>query len=138
MLDQLPIPLTPGNQLELSGRLVLIPPEMRDGPLVGVIVDTNPMDNLHDPFLLYVALYPRGCNPRKGTRASGSLHFVYRTSRLQRLRRQPPAASRQPPAAKRDMLPAPERKVSFAHRRASNVARTAGTNSAVLFCPARK
>src|SRR5258706_15166325 len=86
MLDQLPIPLTPGNQLELSGRLVLIPPEMRDGPLVGVIVDTNPMDNLHDPFLLYVALYPRGCNPRKGTRASGSLHFVYRTSRLRRLR----------------------------------------------------
>jgi len=25
-----------------------------------VIVDPNPMDNLHDPFLLYVALYPFG------------------------------------------------------------------------------
>jgi hypothetical protein len=32
---------------------------MRDGPLVRVIVDPNPMDNLHDPFLLYVALHWR-------------------------------------------------------------------------------
>jgi hypothetical protein len=30
-----------------------------------VIVDSNPMHNLHDPFLLYVALHPSGRNPRK-------------------------------------------------------------------------
>src|SRR5205807_3405110 len=67
ILDQLPIPIRDRPQFELPGRLVLVALEMRDGPLVRVIVDPNPMDNLHDPFLLYVALHPSGCNPRKGT-----------------------------------------------------------------------
>jgi hypothetical protein len=60
-------PANVSSQFELSGRLVFVRFEMRDGPLVGVIVDPYPMDNLHDPFLLYVALHPSGCNPRKGT-----------------------------------------------------------------------
>jgi hypothetical protein len=31
--------------------------QVRDGPFVSVVVDPDPVDNLHDPFLLYVALF---------------------------------------------------------------------------------
>ena len=46
-------------------RRLLLSFEMSNRPLVRVIVDPNPMDNLHDPFLLYVALRPSGRNPRR-------------------------------------------------------------------------
>src|SRR6185436_11988063 len=63
--SELAKPLIAGDQFELFARLLPSPFELSDGPLVGVIVDPNPMDNLHDPFLLYVALRLAGVTHEK-------------------------------------------------------------------------
>src|SRR5436309_14454121 len=79
---QTPVTLVIRNQLKLSAWTLFITSVLSNRPLVCVIVDPNPVDNLHDPFLLVCGSVPlNGSTHEKVHRATGSLHLLYRTCR---------------------------------------------------------
>src|SRR5580765_7157740 len=86
---QAPVAFLVRYQLELFRRLSFIPSVLRYRPLVCVIVDPNPVDNLHDPFLLVCGSVPLRVQPTKRyiERAGHSIisngpHGLRRGSRL--------------------------------------------------------
>src|SRR5438067_1699874 len=63
MITQTPIALLIWHHFELFARPLFISPVLCNRPLVSVIIDPNPVDNPHDPFLLVCGSVPLEVQP---------------------------------------------------------------------------